>query len=138
MNKKITGVLVSMALLVCIALPIHAHHSASGLFDMGKSVSVEGVVTEVWFQNPHSRYYMSVEGDDGAASLWEVETMSPNWFIRRGWDEDTVVVGTRIRAQGPPARDGSNRLLLRILDREGVEVYRWVRPASPVISNLEE
>lgn len=115
-----------------------AHHSASGLFDMGNSVSVEGVVTEVWFQNPHSRYYMNVAGDDGQASLWEVETMSPNWFIRRGWDEDTVVVGMRIRAQGPPARDGSNRLLLRILDREGVEIYRWIRPASPVISNLEE
>ena len=138
MNTRIINALISFAMLVCIALPIHAHHSASGLFDMGKSVSVEGVVTEVWFQNPHSRYYMSVEGDDGEASLWEVETMSPNWFIRRGWDEDTVVVGTRIRAQGPPARDGSNRLLLRILDREGVEVYRWVRPASPVISNLEE
>lgn len=124
--------------MVLYGAAANAHHSASGLFDMGKSVSVEGVVTEVWFQNPHSRYYMNVAGDDGETSLWEVETMSPNWFIRRGWDEDTVVAGMRIRAQGPPARDGSNRLLLRILDREGVEVYRWIRPASPVISNLEE
>jgi len=138
MTKKFSTLLVSMAVAVSLAAPVAAHHSASGLFDLAKTVSVEGVVTEVWFQNPHSRYYMSVKDDNGDTSLWEVETMSPNWFIRRGWDEDTVTVGMHIRAEGPPARDGSHRLLLRILDREDIEVYRWVRPASPVISNLEE
>ena len=62
--------------------------------------------------------------------------MSPNWFIRRGWDEDTIKIGNKIRAEGHPVRDGSNRIILRILDRNNIEIYRWIRPAPPIIKNL--
>jgi len=127
-------VLIAVVAALFVATVASAHHSASALFDMEKMVSVDGVVTEVWFQNPHSRYYIEVESDNGEKELWEIETMSPNWFIRRGWDEETVVVGMRIRAEGRPARNGANRMLLRILHREGDEIYRWIRPASPVLS----
>ncbi len=113
-----------------------SHHSASILFNMEKMVSIEGIVTEVWFQNPHSRYYVEKSAENGQKELWEIETMSPNWFIRRGWDEDTIKTGNKIRAEGHPAQDGSNRLILRILDRENIEIYRWVRPARPIIKNL--
>ncbi len=129
--KRMIVLVVGLVLTAGLA---RAHHSASAHFDMEKMVSVEGVVTEVWFQNPHSRYYMEVLNEAGEKELWEIATMSPNWFIRRGWDEDTVVVGMRVRAEGRPARNGSNRLLLRILAREGDEIYRWIRPASPVIT----
>ncbi len=124
-----------LAPFICVCHFAVAHHSASALFDMQRMVNVEGVVTEVWFQNPHSRYYVEVEVEDGVGgkALWEVETMSPNWFIRRGWDEETVVVGMKVRAEGRPARNGANRMLLRILHRQGKEIYRWIRPASPVI-----
>ena len=113
-----------------------AHHSASALFDMTRMISIDGQVTEVWFENPHSRIYIEHKTDDNEKELWEIETMSPNWFIRRGWDEDTINEGNMIRAEGHPARDGSNRIILRILDRENIEIYRWIRPAPPIIKNL--
>jgi hypothetical protein len=125
----------AMAVLLLVATATaYAHHSASALFNMDEMASVEGVVTEVWFQNPHSRYYVEVSTESGETELWEIETMSPNWFLRRGWDEETVVVGMHIRVEGHLARNGSNRMLLRILQREGEEIYRWIRPASPVLS----
>ena len=113
-----------------------AHHSASALFDMTRMISIDGQVTEVWFENPHSRIYIEHQTDDNEKELWEIETMSPNWFIRRGWDEDTIKIGNKIRAEGHPVRDGSNRIILRILDRNNIEIYRWIRPAPPIIKNL--
>ncbi len=129
----IKALLFSWILSVNISV---AHHSASALFDMTRMISIDGQVTEVWFENPHSRIYIEHQTDDNEKELWEIETMSPNWFIRRGWDEDTINEGNMIRAEGHPARDGSNRIILRILDRENIEIYRWIRPAPPIIKNL--
>jgi len=129
----IKALLFSSILSVNISV---AHHSASALFDMTRMISIDGQVTEVWFENPHSRIYIEHQTDDNEKELWEIETMSPNWFIRRGWDEDTINEGNMIRAEGHPARDGSNRIILRILDRENIEIYRWIRPAPPIIKNL--
>ncbi len=129
----IKALLFSWILSVNISV---AHHSASALFDMTRMISIDGQVTEVWFENPHSRIYIEQQTDDNEKELWEIETMSPNWFIRRGWDEDTINEGNMIRAEGHPARDGSNRIILRILDRENIEIYRWIRPAPPIIKNL--
>ena len=134
MRSKLVSLLA--ASLLALALPSQAHHSASATFDMEKMVGVEGVVTEVWFENPHSRYYVEVEGENGEKALWEIGTMSPNWFLRRGWDEETVQVGNRVIVSGHPARDGSNRIALREMTRDGVDIYVWHRPASPVVQNL--
>ena len=116
---------------------VQAHHAEFGIYDVEKMVTIEGEIAEVWFFNPHSRYYVNVENEEGELELWETGTMSPNWFLRRDWDEDTVTVGTKVSISGHPARDGSNRLALRIIVRDGVEIYSWLRPASPAIKNLD-
>ena len=134
MHKTLIKILLS-TLILSVNLSI-AHHSASALFDMTRMISIDGEVTEVWFENPHSRIYIEHQTDDNKKELWEIETMSPNWFIRRGWDEDTIKKGDMIRAEGHPARDSSNRIILRILDRNNIEIYRWIRPAPPIIKNL--
>ncbi len=134
MKNKLIKILLSILILTVNIS--YGHHSASALFDMTRMISIDGKVTEVWFENPHSRIYIEHQTNDNKTELWEIETMSPNWFIRRGWDEDTIKEGNIIRAEGHPARDGSNRIILRILDRETIEIYRWIRPAPPIIKNL--
>ena len=116
-----------VAALVFLAIAAEGHHSAAPLFDTGAAVAVEGIVTEVWFENPHSRYYVEVRSESGETALWEAETMNANWFLRRGWDEITVRVGDQVNLSGYPARDGARVILLRILAREGEELYRWTR-----------
>jgi hypothetical protein len=117
---------------------VQAHHAEFGTYDVEKMITIEGEITEVWFQNPHSRYYVNVENENGEVELWETGTMSPNWFLRRDWDEDTVTTGMKVSISGHPAWDGSNRLALRIIVRDGVEIYSWLRPASPEIKDLDK
>ena len=55
LKASLLGVAVA---LVCLPQhPGHAHHSISAEYDMHTKDTIEGVVSEVWFKNPHVRYY---------------------------------------------------------------------------------
>ncbi|MDX1562731.1 MAG: DUF6152 family protein, partial [Gammaproteobacteria bacterium] len=50
-----------------------AHHSFAAEFIPGSSGEVEGVVTRVWFTNPHVRYRLEVTDESGATAEWELQ-----------------------------------------------------------------
>lgn len=93
----------------------YGHHSFAAFFNLDETVAVEGVVKEFWFENPHSRIYIDVTNEDGEVVEWMLEGGSRNVLTRRGWDADTVQVGTMVQAEGNPSRDGSNSIGWRSL-----------------------
>lgn len=86
-----------------------AHHSFAAVYDMEKSVTVAGVVTEVQWLNPHAHFYVDVETEDGTVANWDFELNSPNGLMRLGWTRKSLQPGDSISVTGIPARDGSNR-----------------------------
>ena len=66
------------------------------------------------FVNPHSWLYIDATMPDGKVERWGVEGGSPNVMFRLGWTRETLPVGTRVRAIGSPAKDGSKRMNGRI------------------------
>jgi DNA/RNA endonuclease YhcR with UshA esterase domain len=108
------------ALLLCALtspLPASAHHSFVSQYDFEKIVTVEGTVTEVWYQNPHSRVYFEVVAEDGSKELWESETYPRNILDRRGWKYNDLVEGDYVVVTGRLARDGSPRLQMLTIVR---------------------
>lgn len=90
-----------------------AHHSFIQEYDPENVVEIRGTVTEVWYQNPHSRVY--VEGADSV--LWETETYPRNILDRRGWKYDDLKVGDEVVVTGRRARNGSPRLQILTIVR---------------------
>jgi len=98
-----------------------AHHAVTANYveDVG---TIEGVVVEVFWANPHVHYYLEVTDDQGEVSLWDLESSNLNGMARAGWTRSTLEVGDRIRASGRLGREGRTRLALQldsveILDR---------------------
>jgi len=89
-----------------------AHHSFAAEFLGDQTLTIEGTVSEVWFKNPHVRYYIEVETDDGGTESWDVRTSSPTILVRRGWNRDTIVEGDRVIVEGYRGRDGRKLLSL--------------------------
>jgi primosomal replication protein N len=85
-----------------------AHHSFAAEFDHNKPVTLEGTVTKVEWQNPHTRVYLDVADSSGAVVAWELELGSPNGLIRAGWSRHTLQGGEKIVVKGFLAKDGSN------------------------------
>ena len=100
---------LALALLLTVAVVsgARAHHSLVGEFDTSVDFELRGTITELEWFNPHIWFYMDVVSEDGETESWQCEMGSPNQLIRGGWSKEDLPVGTVIRAQANPARDGS-------------------------------
>ena len=110
---QITLTLLGMSL----SIPAFSHHSFLAQYNDDTSVRIEGVVTEVWYQNPHARVYVEVTGGDGETVVWETETYPRNILVRRGWRHDDLHVGDDVVVMGRRARDGGKRLQIITITR---------------------
>ena len=102
---------ISAAALVVLAAdaPLEAHHSFAAEFDGSKPVTLKGTVAKMEWTNPHAWLHVDVKGPDGKMVSWMVEGGAPNALLRRGWNRNSVAVGTPVVVQGFRARDGSFR-----------------------------
>ena len=108
-NKKFK-ILLSLILLNSSA---QGHHSLAVEFTAEEKIAIVGTVTEIWFRNPHVRYYVETENSSGESENWDVRTSSPSLLVRKGWTKNTIKVGDKISIFGHPGRDG--RKLLSVI-----------------------
>jgi hypothetical protein len=110
---------IAIVMALCIAplsRPLGAHHSLAGAYDSTKPVSIEGVVTEFQFINPHPFVTVSVKGEGGRTADWRLELDNRYELEAIGMTSRTFVRGDRITARGSRARQGNGMYVLR-LDR---------------------
>ncbi len=112
-----TTLTLLFAAFFALALPARSHHSFLSAYDLDEVITVTGTVTEVWYQNPHTRVYVEAENDEEALVLWEMETFPRNILVRRGWKHNDLVVGDEIVVTGRQARNGANRLQILTINR---------------------
>lgn len=85
-----------------------AHHSLVGEFDTSQNFELRGAITKVEWTNPHIWIYLDVTAENGDIEKWECEMGSPNQLIRQGSKKEDLPIGTVIRAQANPAREGEH------------------------------
>ena len=104
----------SMAALIILALgglmnatPAAAHHSFA-MFDMTKSVRLEGTVKRFDWTNPHSWIFLEVVGPGATTEQWTIELPSAGALAREGWNKNYLRVGERVILHVNPLKDGRN------------------------------
>ena len=105
--------LTIILLILSFANSVQAHHSFAVEFTAEKTITINGVVTEIWFRNPHVRYYVDIINNKNKIENWDVRTSSPSLLVRKGWTKTTIQVGDTISIIGHPGRDG--RKLLSVI-----------------------
>ncbi len=118
-TRTLLATLLGVCCLSCNL--VLAHHALSANYETDKIGTIEGVVVEVFWGNPHVHYYLEVGRDDGTTELWDVESSNLASMVRSGWNKDTVEVGDRVRISGLLGRGGIRRMEL---DRESLEMLR--------------
>jgi hypothetical protein len=102
-----------------------AHHSFAAVYDISRTVSVQGVVTEFRFVNPHALMLMDATDESGKVSKWTVEFDGRLNLTEHGWNEHTIVVGQRVTVTGNPTHVGAPRVFFRRLVRpDGTELIK--------------
>ncbi|MFL2546897.1 MAG: DUF6152 family protein [Candidatus Rariloculaceae bacterium] len=93
---------VALATLL-IMLPAVAHHSRS-VFDRDRVVTIEGVVTEYEWANPHVTVFVETTSDSGDAVVWAFEGGATTYQKGRGWTSDMLAPGDHVIVEGNPLR----------------------------------
>jgi Family of unknown function (DUF6152) len=120
-NNLLKFLVAAIALLMPCGL-ISAHHGSSN-YDMSKSTSLKGTVTEFAFINPHSAVHLDVKDDKGNVEQWLVELDSPNNLSRAGWNRNSIKAGDMVTIVGNRSKDGSKVLRLqKVIFPDGSEL----------------
>ena len=95
---------LGIAALVLAATTTYAHHSFAYHFDLSKTVTIEGVVKEFRFINPHAILIVYVADENGQTEEWNCAMGAANGLARNGWTKDLFLPGQIITITGPAAR----------------------------------
>ncbi|HEY5623480.1 MAG TPA: DUF6152 family protein [Gammaproteobacteria bacterium] len=123
MKALSTRALPIVAAIVISAVPVQAHHSVNGQFDVNSRLTLTGTVSRIDWVNPHTYIYLDVVGDDGAVTTWALES-APTARLRRGGltKEDLAgKPGEQVTVVGMPAlKEGNNSIwLIKIAYEDG-------------------
>ena len=116
MNVALIAVLLTA---LAVGDGLMAHHSTVVNFDSSREVTIAGVLTEVTWRNPHSRFRMNVSGEDGAMVEWLVEMGASNTLKRAGFPMETFAVGDRLTVTGWPGYRDRSMLLRETVLQDG-------------------
>jgi hypothetical protein len=97
---------IVVAGILCAAVPLLAHHSVAGEYDVNKPVTIKGTVSKVEWTNPHSRLYVDVKDASGKVTTWNFELAARSALTRQGWTGKSVKIGDMVTVEGDLARSG--------------------------------
>lgn len=107
-RRATTAALAGASVVVSLGSGLaQAHHSYS-MFDSSRTATVEGVVAEIEWKNPHVHLWLYVvsASDPDEQELWSFENGSPGVLSRFGWSKETPPAGERVSVEYWPLRSG--------------------------------
>jgi hypothetical protein len=109
-----------------------AHHSIAGVYDTSQQVTVEGVVAEFQFVNPHPYVTVEVRQQGGEPQRWKLEMDNLSELVQAGMTKESLKPGDQVVVKGNPLRAKGQNLYIRKLERraDGFEYEQLGRSPS--------
>jgi len=98
-------------------IPLQAHHGISAFYDMSRRVTIEAVVLELHFVNPHPFVVADVEARGGGSEQWRLEMDNRRELVDIGFTNETLRRGDAIIVAGSPSRHEARSMYVRRIDR---------------------
>jgi Family of unknown function (DUF6152) len=136
MRQRRTGIgrkLAEIAAALACASAVEAHHSIAGMYDEGHPVTIDGLVSEFHFVNPHPFVLLQVKDSSGRDQTWKLELDNRGELVDVGMTATTLKPGDRLTVTGGPAWKQSNAMYVRRMQRADGFRYEQVG-FSPQIS----
>ncbi len=104
---SLCGLAASLTLAVA-PMSVSAHHSFETEFSRDLPVEVTGKVSRVEWTNPHARFYVDVEDENGEIITWNFELSAANMMMRRGWTRNSLKIDDVVTVTGFRARNAEH------------------------------
>ena len=128
--------LIAFAALSVLAVTADAHHSIAGMYDQSQRVTLDGVIAQYQFVNPHPFLVVDVTSGNGTTQSWKAE-LDNRWELQNvGMTPTTFNVGDRVVVSGSPGRDRTPLLYVWRLERAADGFLYEQIGTSPRVSRL--
>jgi len=97
--------LLLAAILGSVMAPAVAHHSFA-MFDREKTTTIEGVVRQLEWTNPHVLIDIDATDKQGGTARYRIESASINILMRQGWKVGSIKAGDRVTIVFNPLKSG--------------------------------
>ena len=136
MLKIPRALLLVVPVLVLAAVRLSAHHAFSPVYDGKRTITVDGVVTQFRFVNPHAMMLMEVKDKSGKVVTWNVEFAGRLNLEESGWTAASIKPGERVKVTGNPAWTSPQRMaFVKLVRADGTELDQG---AARRLSAIEE
>ena len=144
-NKKIRFLFTALLIHFLTAIPVMAHHSRAN-FQLDEVITIEGVVRDYSWKNPHVYMEIEVSGENNQSISWLIESHSLTGLRKLGWDRGSFKAGDQVVVVGNPDRNSERRFLLmdHIIRDNGETLYSFRRPdndtskKTPIVSKSSD
>ena len=102
--------------VLSLILALAMHHSIAGVYDSNRLVTIEGVIAEFHFVNPHPFVVLDANNE-----RWKLEMDNLSELVEVGMTKYTLKPGDRVVVSGKPARS---------TPPQGLYVMKLDRPAD--------
>jgi len=127
--------LLAFAALSVLTVTADAHHSIAGMYDQSRRVTLDGVIAQYQFVNPHPFVVVDVT-TNGTTQSWKAE-LDNRWELQNvGMTPTTFNAGDRVVVSGSPGRDRTPLLYVWRLERPADGFLYEQVGTSPRVSRL--
>jgi len=109
--RMLAAAVLASAVAVTISPLAGAHHSVAGQFDIARTVTLSGTVSEVHWVNPHIYIEFAVKTPQDQAATWRLEGVPVGMARKAGLSLAMLKGhGETVTIVAHPARDGTAHL----------------------------
>ena len=101
------SVLSVLGVALFSATVVVAHHGSNVSYQLEKTITVAGTVTEWEFVNPHPQIYFDVKDEQGRLAHWAIELLPTPSMLKNmkvGWTRTTMKPGDQVKVVCNPSR----------------------------------
>jgi Family of unknown function (DUF6152) len=104
-KNKLRAISLLVVGLLAAWLPLFAHHGNAS-YDVEKTLTVKGVVTEYIWANPHVFVKVDAKDDSGNTTHWVIESQNIVAQSDLGWTNVMFKPGDQVVIDVTPAKNG--------------------------------
>lgn len=107
-----------------------AHHSVAATYITREQLTIDGVIVQLEFRNPHSFIQVIVKDEKGAEQRWAVECGGVAVLARNNLTTRTLRPGDRVLITGLPGRNPADHRLLLMSIVRPADGWKWTMPGA--------